>query len=129
MADQLTMLVRGQGISSVALHAEKEQWVRDATMRDFKLGKVCRCVIATDVAQRGLHVDDISLVVNFNFPNCVEDYVHRIGRTARQGRKGTAVTMFDMRDDSKHIEELVNVLKEANQEVPKEFENGNVQHG
>merc|ERR550534_196316 len=127
MADQLTMLVRGQGISSVALHAEKEQWVRDTTMRDFKLGTVCRCVIATDVAQRGLHVDDISLVVNFDFANNVEDYVHRIGRTARQGRRGTAITMFNMRNDSKHIEGLVKVLKEAKQEIPVEFETGHLQ--
>lgn len=129
MADQLTMSIRSHGVSSVALHGDKEQWVRDATMRDFKLGKVCRCVIATDVAQRGLHVDDISLVVNFDFPNTVEDYVHRIGRTARQGRKGTSITMFDMRNDSKHIEELVKVLKEAKQKVPEEFESGNMQNG
>jgi len=129
MADELTMAMRRHRISAVALHGDKDQWVRDTTVRDFKEGGVCNCVIATDLAQRGLHVDDIALVVNFDFPNNVEDYVHRIGRTARQGRKGTAITMFDMRNDAKHIEELVKVLKEAKQEVPKEFETGTMYNG
>ena len=57
--------------------------MRDLIVRDFKNGAYLRCLIATDVAQRRLHLEDISLVINFDFPNNVEDYVHRIGRTAR----------------------------------------------
>merc|ERR1719204_2216122 len=125
MADEVCMLLRGKRISTAALHGGKDQAMRDLIVRDFKLGEHLRCLIATDVAQRGLHVEDISLVVNFDFPNNIEDYVHRIGRTARQGRKGTSITMFNMRNDGKHIEDLVKVLEEAKQVVPKEFLAGN----
>merc|ERR1719233_723454 len=125
MADEVCMLLRGKRISTAALHGGKDQAMRDLIVRDFKLGEHLRCLIATDVAQRGLHVEDISLVVNFDFPNNIEDYVHRIGRTARQGRKGTSITMFNMRMDGKHIEDLVKVLEEAKQVVPKEFKDGN----
>jgi len=125
MADEVCMVLRGKRISTAALHGGKDQAMRDLIVRDFKLGEHLRCLIATDVAQRGLHVEDISLVVNFDFPNNIEDYVHRIGRTARQGRKGTSITMFNMRMDGKHIEDLVKVLEEAKQVVPKEFKGGN----
>jgi len=125
MADEVCMQLRGKRISTAALHGGKDQAMRDLIVRDFKLGEHLRCLIATDVAQRGLHVEDISLVVNFDFPNNIEDYVHRIGRTARQGRKGTSITMFNMRMDGKHIEDLVKVLEEAKQIVPKEFKDGN----
>merc|ERR550534_2785274 len=125
MSDELCMNLRGKRISTAALHGGKDQSMRDLIVRDFKNGAHLRCLIATDVAQRGLHVEDISLVVNFDFPNNVEDYVHRIGRTARQGRKGVSITMFNMRMDAKHIDDLTKVLKEAKQPIPKEFDAGN----
>jgi len=125
MADELCMNLRAKRISTAALHGRKDQSVRDLIVRDFKNGTHLRCLIATDVAQRGLHVEDISLVINFDFPNNVEDYVHRIGRTARQGRKGVSITMFNMRMDSKHIEDLIKMLEEAKQPIPKEFKTGN----
>ena len=65
-------------------------------------------LVATDVAARGLDVSDIQYVINFDFPNDVEDYVHRIGRTARAGRTGTAVTFFTQ-DNANHAENLIKV--------------------
>lgn len=74
-------------------------------------------MVATDVAARGLDVKDIKYVINYDFPNQIEDYVHRIGRTARAGATGTAITFFT-KNNSRSARELVNVLKEANQPVP-----------
>mmetsp|Transcript_11479 Transcript_11479/g.22557 ORF Transcript_11479/g.22557 Transcript_11479/m.22557 type:complete len:130 (-) Transcript_11479:33-422(-) len=74
-------------------------------------------MVATDVAARGLDVKDITYVINFDFPNQVEDYVHRIGRTARAGATGTAITFFT-KANSRNARELINVLKEANQPIP-----------
>jgi ATP-dependent RNA helicase DDX5/DBP2 len=74
-------------------------------------------MVATDVAARGLDVKDIAYVINFDFPNSVEDYVHRIGRTARAGATGTAITFFT-RNNARNARELINVLKEANQPIP-----------
>jgi len=127
MADEVCMFLRGNKISTAALHGGKDQRIRDFIVSDYKKGVRLRCLIATDVAQRGLHVDDISLVINFDYPNNVEDYVHRIGRTARSGTKGVSITMFNMATDSKQIEDLVEVLKEARQPIPKEFRNGGME--
>jgi len=120
-ADEVCMTLRRKMISTAALHGGKAQQMRDLIVSDFKRGNPLRTLIATDVAQRGLHVEDIGLVVNYDFPNNVEDYVHRIGRTARQGKKGTSVTFFNLRFDTKHIDDLVKVLKEAHQPIPREF--------
>ena len=74
-------------------------------------------LIATDVASRGLDVKDITVVVNYDMPNCIEDYVHRIGRTGRAGAKGNAVS-FLTRRESNIAGELIKVLQKSNQEVP-----------
>eukprot|EP00483_Globobulimina_turgida_P010129 UN10148 len=77
-------------------------------------------MIATDVASRGIHIDDIHMVVNYDFPQNIEDYVHRIGRTGRCGNKGIAVSFFT-RNDCKRAAKLINILKEAKQAVPKQL--------
>jgi len=77
-------------------------------------------MVATDVASRGIHVDDISHVINYDFPLNIEDYVHRIGRTGRVGKKGTAISFFT-KDDAKRTQALIRVLEEAHQHVPKEL--------
>jgi ATP-dependent RNA helicase DBP3 len=74
-------------------------------------------MVATDVAARGLDVHDIDFVINYTFPLTIEDYVHRIGRTARAGRKGRAHTFFT-KFDKPHAGELGNILREANLPVP-----------
>jgi len=121
MADEVCMFLRTNKIATVALHGGREQRVRDIIVSDYKKGVRLRTLIATDVAQRGLHVDDISLVINFDYPHNVEDYVHRIGRTARRGMKGVSITMFNMFTEHQHVEELVKVLREARQPVPEQF--------
>merc|ERR1719419_1947314 len=78
-------------------------------------------MIATDVASRGIHVNDISLVLNFDMPQNIEDYVHRIGRTARCGKTGKAISLFT-RSDAKRANKLISILKEANQVVPPKLE-------
>ena len=74
-------------------------------------------MLATDVASRGLDVDGIKLVVNYDFPKNVEEYVHRIGRTGRAGRAGKAHTFFTL-NDGKLARELVEVLRSTGQKVP-----------
>jgi len=92
-ADSLTRELQYQNLPAAAIHGDKEQRVRDKTLHDFKTGS-CNILIATDVAQRGLDIKDVAFVVNYDLPNTFEDYIHRIGRTARGGATGTAVTFF-----------------------------------
>jgi len=92
-------------------------------MNEFKNGKI-KILVATDVAARGLDVKDIQVVINYDFPagqSGVEDYVHRIGRTARGGAEGKAYTFFT-RSDEKRASQLIGVLKRAGQEVPDELQ-------
>ena len=90
---------------------------RTAAVGAFKEGKV-PLLVATDVAARGLDIPDVEVVINFSFPLTTEDYVHRIGRTGRAGKKGTAHTMFVGANDKARAGELINVLREAGQAVP-----------
>jgi len=104
------------GIRSLALHGDKAQSARDWVMRQFRTGS-CPVLIATDVASRGLDVQDINTVINYDFPQSMEDYVHRIGRTGRAGKAGVAYSLFTP-EDSKKARELIKILKDAGQEVP-----------
>lgn len=79
----------------------------------FKTGRV-NTLIATDVASRGLDVKDIKLVINYDFPKQIEDYVHRVGRTGRAGALGKAISFLDAYEDKKISKELVEVLKQNN---------------
>merc|ERR1712228_461255 len=72
-------------------------------------------------ASRGLHVDDIKLVVNLHFPQEIPEYVHRIGRTGRAGNKGKAYTFFDIEEDAHHARKLIKVLEATKQKVPAEL--------
>jgi len=86
-----------KGIKSFYINGDMTQKKREETLDRFKNGKL-RILIATDVASRGIQVDDIDMIINYDCPNDVETYIHRIGRTARQGRNGVAVTFVEMRD-------------------------------
>lgn len=92
MCDQLAMNL-GREYRAAAIHGDKKQQERDAVLAAFKNGR-CPVMVATDVAARGLDVPNVGLVVNFDFPNGVEDYVHRIGRTGRAGASGESLTFF-----------------------------------
>lgn len=116
LADQLSNL----GYPVDTLHGDMSQMMRTRAMDRFRRGYL-RVLVATDVAARGLDVQDIENVINYDFPvgsSGVEDYVHRIGRTARGERKGTAYTFFSPRNDRDRAEELVDVLKRSEQVIP-----------
>ena len=83
----------GREFGAAAIHGDKRQQERDWTLKSFKDNHTT-ILVATDVAARGLDIKDVEAVVNFDFPQGVEDYIHRIGRTGRAGRKGEALTLF-----------------------------------
>ncbi len=96
-ADELAMRLRDAGREAAALHGDMPQSARDRVVRQLRQGRI-GVLVATDVAARGIDVPTISHVVNFDLPMKPEDYVHRIGRTARAGRPGTSVTLVGARD-------------------------------
>jgi ATP-dependent RNA helicase RhlE len=93
-ADRLTKFVVAAGVEAAAIHGDKSQGQREKALAAFKAGRVT-ALIATDIAARGIDVDAISHVFNYELPNVPEAYVHRIGRTARAGAEGVAVTLCD----------------------------------
>jgi ATP-dependent RNA helicase RhlE len=92
-ADRVVRQLEKEGIPTTAMHADKSQGQRIAALQDFKSGKV-RVLVATDIAQRGLDISDISHVINYDVPQQAEDYIHRIGRTGRAAREGDAFTFM-----------------------------------
>ncbi|KAK7111878.1 probable ATP-dependent RNA helicase DDX17 [Littorina saxatilis] len=113
--DDISRRMKRDGWPVMCIHGDKSQQERDWVLNDFKIGKT-PLLIATDVASRGLDVDDIKFVVNFDFPNSSEDYIHRIGRTGRATKTGTAYTFFTP-GNIKQSNELINILREAKQQV------------
>jgi ATP-dependent RNA helicase RhlE len=107
-ADRLTRQLQRDGISASAIHGNKSQGARTRSLAGFKQGDV-RVLVATDIAARGLDIDQLPYVVNFELPSVSEDYVHRIGRTGRADSKGTAISLvcIDERELLKSIEGLV----------------------
>jgi superfamily II DNA/RNA helicase len=104
-------------IDAAAVHGDLSQRIRDSTVMRFKSGHL-RVLIATDVASRGLDVKDISHVINYDMPNEIEAYIHRVGRTGRAGRNGDALSFVDLHLDRGLLKSLANVLKESEQPVP-----------
>ncbi|KAL5723827.1 RNA helicase [Ranunculus cassubicifolius] len=115
MCDQLVGYIPRQ-LGAAAIHGDKSQGERDHVLSQFRNGS-SPILVATDVAARGLDVKDIKVVVNYDFPTGIEDYVHRIGRTGRGGATGAAYTFFCDKD-AKHAKDLVKILEGANQKVP-----------
>jgi ATP-dependent RNA helicase DDX5/DBP2 len=114
--ESLYAQLRAKQWPAEAIHGDKSQREREHILSAFKQG-TCRILIATDVASRGLDVKDISHVVNYDFPRQVEDYVHRIGRTARGGAEGTSISFFTDKN-RRQAAELVRVMRETKQEIP-----------
>ena len=94
---ELTRTLRANNIDARAMHSDLEQKERDEVMLDFRNNKV-DVLVATDIVSRGIDVDDIPLVINYDVPRDAEDYVHRIGRTARAENKGEAITLVSPED-------------------------------
>ncbi|CAH0546283.1 unnamed protein product [Brassicogethes aeneus] len=113
--DDITRKMKRDGWPAVCIHGDKSQQDRDWVLQDFRSGKA-PILVATDVAARGLDVEDVKFVINFDYPSNSEDYVHRIGRTGRSQRTGTAYTFFTPSNHNKAAD-LVAVLKEAKQVI------------
>jgi ATP-dependent RNA helicase RhlE len=108
-ANRLSEQLGRDGISSAAIHGNKSQGARTKALADFKAGKV-RVLVATDIAARGIDIDRLPHVVNYELPNVPEDYVHRIGRTARAGQEGSAVSLVCV-DEHKLLRDIEKLLK------------------
>ncbi|KAL8141448.1 hypothetical protein V2J09_014480 [Rumex salicifolius] len=118
LCDELTRSIR-RNFGAAAIHGDKSQGERDWVLNQFRSGK-SPILVATDVAARGLDIKDIRVVINYDFPTGIEDYVHRIGRTGRAGATGLAYT-FLTEHDWKYAPDLIKVLEGANQSVPPEL--------
>ncbi|KAI4729191.1 P-loop containing nucleoside triphosphate hydrolase protein [Aureobasidium sp. EXF-10728] len=119
-ADDMMIQLQQKGYPAVSIHGGREQIDRDSAIQDFKSG-VIPVMVATSVAARGLDVKQLKLVINYDSPNHLEDYVHRSGRTGRAGEKGTAIT-FVTPEQSKYSVDLVKALKMSNQPVPEDLQ-------
>ena len=108
-ANRLTQKLEQSGISSAAIHGNKSQGARTKALADFKGGQI-RVLVATDIAARGLDIEQLPQVVNFDLPNVPEDYVHRIGRTGRAGLPGQAASLVS-RDEMPLLKGIERVLK------------------
>merc|ERR1719161_2585509 len=120
MCESIANQVRRFGIRVESIHGDRDQASRDRALESFKAGD-SKVLVATDVAGRGLDVKTIRLVINFDPANNAEDYVHRIGRTARAGMTGTAVTLL-LPNEAKKAADIADVMKKSGKPVPPELE-------
>ena len=111
LANRLAQQLEYDGLSAAAIHGNKSQGARTRALADFKNGKV-RVLVATDIAARGLDIQQLPHVVNFELPNVPEDYVHRIGRTGRAGLDGEAVSLVCV-DEKKLLSDIERLLKQT----------------
>ncbi len=107
-ANKIVKDLESAGIHAAAIHGNKSQSARQKALNDFKEGKL-QVLVATDIAARGIDIDELSFVINYDLPNVAESYVHRIGRTGRAGASGLAVSfcMLEERPFLKDIEKLI----------------------
>lgn len=116
IANRLAERLEREGIQAAAIHGNKSQGARTKALAGFKSGEV-RVLVATDIAARGLDIDKLPQVVNFELPNVAEDYVHRIGRTGRAGSAGHAISLVSA-DEGKLLRGIERLIK---QELPREI--------
>ncbi len=110
-ANRLTKYLEGYGIRSAAIHGNKSQGARTKALENFKRGAV-KVLVATDIAARGLDIEQLPHVVNFDLPNVPEDYVHRIGRTGRAGATGEAVSLVSA-DECKLLSDIEQLIQQV----------------
>lgn len=119
-ADSLLRDLMRRGYPCMSIHGGKDQIDRDSTISDFKAG-VVPVLVATSVAARGLDVKQLKLVVNYDCPNHMEDYVHRVGRTGRAGNTGTAVT-FVTQEQGRYALDISKALRLSGQKIPDDIQ-------
>jgi len=116
-ADKVVQFLQKNGLQAQAIHGNKSQNARQKALSDFKTGKI-RVLVATDIAARGIDIDDLTHVINFEIPNIPETYVHRIGRTGRAGQSGIALSFCDnteityLRDIQRLISQAIPVVND-----------------
>ena len=115
-ANRLTRHLEGKGIKALPIHGNKSQSARTKALAEFKQNKIT-VLVATDIAARGLDINQLPHVVNFDLPNVAEDYVHRIGRTGRAGAKGHAVSLVSA-DEMKQLRDIENLIKQTIKREP-----------
>lgn len=118
--DYLTRFIESCGVRCASIHGDKTQMQRDQVLKSFRSDHV-NMLVATDVAARGLDVDGIKYVINYDYATNSADYIHRIGRTGRRGNKGTAYTLFTQ-ENAGSATDLIRVLQQANQEISSELQ-------
>ncbi len=118
-ANRLSEQLGTDGITAAAIHGNKSQGARTRALADFKSGAI-RVLVATDIAARGLDIDQLPHVVNFELPNIAEDYVHRIGRTGRAGNEGVAISLVCV-DELGLLRDIERLIK---REIPKDIKPG-----
>lgn len=116
MANRLSLHLQTAGITAAPIHGNKSQNARTKALADFKTGEV-RALVATDIAARGLDINQLPQVVNFELPNVAEDYVHRIGRTGRAGAAGHAVSLVS----GEEAKELAGIERLIKQQIPRQI--------
>ncbi|XP_059948883.1 probable ATP-dependent RNA helicase DDX4 isoform X3 [Mesoplodon densirostris] len=116
-ADFIATFLCQEKIPTTSIHGDREQREREQALGDFRCGK-CLTLVATSVAARGLDIENVQHVINFDLPSTIDEYVHRIGRTGRCGNTGRAISFFDPESDSHLAQPLVKVLSGAQQDVP-----------
>ena len=122
-ASRLARQLQREGVSADAIHGDKSQLERMQALDAFKQGKVA-VLIATDVAARGLDIDSLPMVINYEIPHAAEDYVHRIGRTGRAGASGTAISLVSP-EEEKYLADIEKLIKT---QIPKERAAGLPEH-
>jgi ATP-dependent RNA helicase RhlE len=118
-ADRVARHLEGAGIRVAAIHGNKSQGQRERALGDFKASRI-RALVATDIAARGIDVDLVTHVVNFELPNVPENYVHRIGRTARAGAAGIAISLCDS-EERTYLQDIERLTRQA---IPSEDRRG-----
>ncbi|XP_077575777.1 putative ATP-dependent RNA helicase DDX4 isoform X2 [Stigmatopora nigra] len=116
-ADFISTSLCQMELPTTSIHGDREQREREQALADFRTGK-CPILVATSVAARGLDIPDVQHVVNFDLPQNIDEYVHRIGRTGRCGNVGRAVSFYDPDADGHLARSLITILSKAQQEVP-----------
>merc|ERR1711982_203875 len=122
-ADFLASILSNEGFPTTSIHGDRLQREREEALRDFKSGKM-PILVATAVAARGLDIQGVAHVINYDMPKEIDEYVHRIGRTGRVGNLGKATSFFDAANDGNVANDLLKILGEAGQEVPEFLSNG-----
>jgi len=116
MADMLSDFLMGNNLPATSIHGDRTQREREMALQTFRTGRT-PIMVATAVAARGLDIPNVTHVVNYDLPSDIDDYVHRIGRTGRAGNTGVSTAFFN-RGNKNIVRELVELLREANQDIP-----------